>query len=293
MKTHIIDCTLPFDLCQTLNRASGEAYTTAMVAHWRLYRKQGIWLSEKKHSRVFTALKGDTILHSQSYQSAVQDFYEACKTAKAVKQTDTSARYPYRRKFYHTTTWKGQSITIEDGMMRLPLARGHDAVRISLPEYLQNLPLEAFSQVQLVFAPSTRKNHWHVTVDDGVIPQHSAMRKTMAIDLGEIHPAACANGEASTIISCRALRANSQHRNKKTADLSTLLSRCARGSRRWKKLTKSRKRLQYQHTKVQRDLLQKISRAVLQEAGDHWCPVAGRQAREFLIEGREQFRVGY
>ena len=50
MKTHIIDCTLPFAQCQELNRASGKAYTDALVMHWRLYRKQGIWLSDAKLS---------------------------------------------------------------------------------------------------------------------------------------------------------------------------------------------------------------------------------------------------
>ncbi len=45
-----------------------------------------------------------------------------------------------------------------------------------------------------------------------------------------------------------------------------MLARCQPGSRRWKKLTNRRKRLQDQTDNRQRDMLHKVSRAVVEEA---------------------------
>lgn len=267
IRTHIIPCTLPADQTRALNRESGRIYTATLVHHYRVYRQAGkVWLSPLKHDRVLKAFCGETFLHAHSYQAAQQDFYEACKTAKALKKSNPLARYPHKRKFFHTTTWKNTGITVVDGRMRLALARGHTPVWMALPDHLATLPPSAFRQVQLVYSHATKRSCWHITVEDGIIPHPTTDTAVMAVDLGEIHPAACTNGEKATIISCRALRANAQHRNKKTADLQEMIARCKPRSRRWKKLVASRKRLQAQTETKQRDMLHKVSRAVVAEA---------------------------
>ncbi len=267
IRVQIIACTLPADQTRALNRESGRVYTATLVQHYRTFRKAAhLWLNPLYHDRVLKAFCGPSFLHAHSYQAAQQDFYEACKTAKALKPSNPLARYPYKRKFYHTTTWKNTGITVVEGRMRLSLARGHDPIWVALPAHLAMLPATAFRQVQLVYSHATKRSCWHITLDDGLIPQPTPHTGVMAVDLGEIHPAACTNGEKATIISCRALRANAQHRNKKTADLQEMIARCKPGSRRWKKLVASRKRLQAQTDTRQRDMLHKVSRAVVQEA---------------------------
>ncbi len=267
IRTYRIACHLPVEQARDLNRESGRIYTVTLVHHYRTYRQAGhVWLNPMKHVRVLKAFCGETFLHSHSYQAAQQDFYEACKTAKELKQRNPHARYPYKRKCYHTTTWKDTGITIEQGRMRLALARGHAPLWVDLPAHLAALPPDAFRQVQLVYSHATKRSCWHITIADGSVPAASPASKVMAVDLGEIHPAACTNGEQTTIIACRELRANAQHRNKKTADLQELIARCTPGSRRWKKLTNRRKRLQDQTDNRQRDMLHKVSRAVMEEA---------------------------
>jgi putative transposase len=267
IRTHIIPSTVPIDQARILNRESGRIYTATLVHHYRLHRQAGhVWLSPLKHDRVLKAFCGATFLHAHSYQAAQQGFYDACKTAKALKTVNPLARYPYKRKYYHTTTWKNTGIKVVAGRIRLALARGHDPLWVSLPEHLARLPAGAFRQVQLVYNHATKRSCWHVTVEDQVEAQPSPHSGVMAVDLGEIHPAACTNGETATIIACRELRANAQHRNKKTADLQELIARCQPGSRRWKKLVASRKRLQAQTETKQRDMLHKVSRAVVEEA---------------------------
>jgi putative transposase len=258
---------LPVAQVRALHRASGRGYTATLVNPYRLYRQAGhLWLSPLKHDRVLKAFCGPSFLHAHSYQAAQQDFYEACKTAKALKLVNPRARYPYKRKYFHTTTWKHTGIKVMDGRMRLALARGHDPIWVALPAHLATLPPSALRQVQLVYNHATKRSCWHITIDDGIVPQPTPHTGIMAVDLGEIHPAACTNGEQATIIACRALRANGQHRNKKTADVQEMIARCQPGSRRGKKLVASRKRLQAQTDTRQRDLLHKVSRAVVQAA---------------------------
>ena len=106
IRTHTIPCALPPDQARDLNRESGRVYTETLVHHYRTYRHLGLWLHPLKHDRVLKFFCGETFLHSHSYQAAQQDFYEACKTAKALKKSLTQARYPYKRKYYHTEiTW--------------------------------------------------------------------------------------------------------------------------------------------------------------------------------------------
>lgn len=267
IRTIMMACTLPDKQCRELNQESGRIYTRTMVVHRRIYRKHGIWLTYLKHNPALDFFCGpSTLLHSHSVDAAQQDYFEACKTAKELKKSNPDARYPYKRKFYHTTTWKHTAIKIVDGRMRLSLAQGQPRLWIELPQHLRSLPEKAFRQVQLCYSHATNTNTWHLTVEDGAVARASQNSGIMAVDLGEIHPAACTDGETTTIITCRELRANAQHRNKKTSKLQERIARCKRGSKRHRKLVQSRKKLQAKTKNRQRDMLHKVSRAIVEEA---------------------------
>ncbi len=49
-------------------------------------------------------------MHAHSIDAAQQGFYKACKTAKALKRTDPSAKYPHWTKKFRTTIWKNTAI---------------------------------------------------------------------------------------------------------------------------------------------------------------------------------------
>jgi hypothetical protein len=177
----IIPCTLPDEPIRALNRESGRIYTAMLVNHYRLFQQAGhVWMNPLKHDRVLKAFCGPSFLHAHSYQAAQQAFYKACKTAKALKQSNPLARYPYKRKWYHTTTWKHTGIKLVDRRMRLALARGHAPIWVALPDYLATLPPSAFRQVQLVYSHATKRSCWHITVDDGIVPQPTPHTGIMA-----------------------------------------------------------------------------------------------------------------
>jgi transposase len=81
-------------------------------------------------------------------------------------------------------------------------------------------------------------------------------------DLGEIHLIALTtdSGEANQIITGRTLRSVKQLRNKRHSNLNRLLSRCKKGSRRWKKLIQRKREASTKCYQQQRDILHKASR---------------------------------
>jgi putative transposase len=71
------------------------------------------------------------------------------------------------------------------------------------------------------------------------------------------------DGEASQIITGRALRSIKQLRNKRHSNLNRLISRCKKGSRRWKKLTRRKCEASAKSYRQQRNILHKASRQAM------------------------------
>lgn len=123
IRVQTFPCTLPKAEADALNRESGRVYTTVLVWHYRVYRRTGHWLSTGAAEKLEDYLGGPTILHAHSRDAAQQGFYEACKVARSRQKMGVDMRYPYRRHFYRTTTWKNTGIRVRDGVMLLARQR--------------------------------------------------------------------------------------------------------------------------------------------------------------------------
>src|SRR5689334_15746505 len=143
LRTVQFACTLPKSEADALNTESGRIYTDMLVRHYRLYRKQGVWLAPRSGERLEDALGGPTTLHAHSRDAAQQGFYKACKTARACRQMGLEAKYPYKRKRWRTTCWKKLGIRLRAGLLLLGRARGLPPVEVALPSHLHPLPATA------------------------------------------------------------------------------------------------------------------------------------------------------
>jgi putative transposase len=266
IRARTFPCSLAQAEADALNRESGRHYTTVLVWHYRIYRRTGHWLSEYAAHRLQDYLGGMTILHAHSRDAAQEGFYEACNVAKRQRQAGLEMRYPHRRKYYRTTTWKNTGIRVRNGVMLLSRAKGLEPVRVPLPPNLQGLPADAYKQVELVWDRAGRHYHWHVTLEDGSEPAPAPGNAVVAVDLGEIHPAALTDGKEAIVITARRLRAARQYTAKRLSELQEQQSRMQKGSRRWKKLQRRKGRFLAQQKKRTRDIEHKVSRAVVDEA---------------------------
>lgn len=265
--TKIIACRLNRTQADALNRESGRIYTQVMVEHWRIYRKHGLWLKQSQAERYNDKLNGGSFLHAHSVDAAQQAFYKASQTIHSQRRQGMSeARFPYRRKVYRTTLWKNSGIRKRENDLLLSLARGQKPIRVKLPQDLCFLDKNAFKEMRLVYNRGSRRYSWHLVVDVSEQETTRPGDKVAAIDMGEVHPVALGTGEASVIITCRELRANSQYRNKRLAQLSQAQAKLSKGSRKWRRLQAKKNRFLARNENRQRDMLHKVSRAAIE-----WC----------------------
>ena len=270
IRTHILPCTIPKARADELNRASGTIYTGVLVAHWRLVRKKGLWLSEASGTRwgdTRTAAK----MHAHSIDAAQQGFYKACDVTRALRQAGIAeAKFPYHRKTFRTTIWKTTGIQREGDTLRLSgggrtkKERDERECKIPIPERLRDCL--RFIEVRLVYDKLARRYTWHVVVENGLKPKPAPGRDVVAVDLGEIHPAVVGDRERATIITCRERRHESQGHAKRLATISRAIARKAKGSRRRKRLVRAKARMKAKHERVMRDIEHKIGRAVVDVA---------------------------
>jgi putative transposase len=266
MRVQTLPCALAKAEADALNRESGRHYTNTLVWHYRIYRRTGHWLSEVTAGRLEDYLGGATLLHAHSRDAAQQGFYAACKVARSQQKSGLEMRYPHRRKCYRTTTWKNTGIRIREGVMLLSRARRLEPMHVALPENLLAYSASAYKQVELVWDRAGRHYHWHITLEEGAEPAPAPGNNLVAVDLGEIHPAALTDGTSADIITARRLRAARQYTAKRLSEIASKQSGMQQGSRRWQQLQRRKNRFLAQQQKRTRDIEHKVSRAVVDYA---------------------------
>ncbi len=75
---------------------------------------------------------------------------------------------------------------MREGVAFLARARGLEPIRVPLPSDLQNA---TFVEARLVYNRKRSHYEWHFVVDDGLAPVLRTTGTSVAVDMGEIHPA--------------------------------------------------------------------------------------------------------
>jgi putative transposase len=261
--TEIFRATQPKSLLDECNRESGRIYTQTMVEHWRIYRKQGVWLSPGMDER-YNDFLGSTTLHAHSRDAAQQAFAKAVKTTHALRKAGfPGARFPHKIKHWKTTIWKNTGIRVREGVAFLARARGLEPIRVELPFDLQD---KTFVEARLVYNRKVSHYEWHFVVDDGIEPVMRTEGVSVAVDMGEIHPAVITDGNTALVISARELRSTGQGLAKAISILDARKAGMKRGSKRYRRMAKAKAKARRVANARQRDILHKASRAVVDYA---------------------------
>jgi putative transposase len=201
---------------------------------------------------------GQYALHSQSIQMITHQFLANVETISKLRQTDTRHRYPYHPKTYLTVDWPGQAIERHGNTLILPMGRG----RTSFTLHLNGLP-EHIGAVSLVWNGGYAL---HI-----VVPSSPAeplpVSETPAqatVDLGEIHLAAVTTTTGKgLIVTGREIRALKRQQAMSQGEIQRKLSRCKKGSRRYRKLCFALERISGHVKRQVRDLRHKATRQVV------------------------------
>jgi len=190
-------------------------------------------------------------LHSQSIQQLIADFCEAVESARQLRKNNPEARYPWRKPRYHAVIFTNQGAKIDDGVLRLPCGKAGKLLirlpkQVDLPGRLMEVRLH-FGEVELVCEVPDR------ATEEGV---------TIGVDLGVNTLLAATDGQQTVLVSGRAIKSTIQWRNKRLAEISAVQSKKCKGSRRWKRLQRRKKRMIAKSKRRVNDLLHKASRKV-------------------------------
>ena len=213
-----------------LARASGDLYSQIVTSHWRLIRKKGVWLSKTAMQR--WRCQGHDVLHSQTAQAVADCFFDALGSWRKRRKQEPKSRPPHRRKRFYKILWKSSAIRVRDGKLRLSNGRGNAPVVIVWPHAVPK-------RVEIGWDGEQYELRAQFKVEPHSQPKGD---RIAGVDLGEIHLAVAHDGDETFIANGRELRSLRRYQNKLKAKLDAKIDRKKRGSTRWWKLVRSKRK---------------------------------------------------
>jgi len=229
--------------------ASGTVYRRVVILFYRILRKKGHWLSANAMMKLIQS----EFLHSQSTQAAVQAFYAALDSWRKRRKSDPQARMPRRRHKYYRILWKKSAIRIKDGNLILSNGKGNSPFVI---------PWHWDIPCLVEIGWDGKQYELRATYNLGKCTAEPS-QNCAGIDLGEIHIAVSHDGETCHILNGRMLRSKRQYQNKIKAKLQNIQDTKKKGSRRYKRVKKSKSRQLRKLNNQIRDILHKQTTALV------------------------------
>jgi len=227
-----------------------------MVKLHRYFRKRKLqWPKESHFKKHF---KGRFKLYSSTVQAIIEKFFSNIDTARTNRRSgDKKAKYPYHFKGHFNVLWKEAAIKVKGSTIFLSMGRGRKPLKFHLPEIPEGKVVYAelgFHELRLTL----KRN----------VPDVEKRPNIAAADLGNIHLSVITDGKKTISVVGRGLRSINQKHNKKKAVISKLLSKCKKGSRRWKKLKRSLGKSSIKKDNQQRNLLHHAANIVTKFCGE-------------------------
>lgn len=209
------------------------------------------------------ATKGQFALHSQTVQMICHQLLANVETTRQLRGTGfRKARYPYKEKRFFPLYWPAQAVSREGSRVVLPMGRGRKSLVFKVDR-----PATA-GAVKICWRAGVYE--LHVVLGLVVEAPPAEMPNTAAIDLGEIHQATVATSTgAALVVSGRGIRSLKRQRHKALGKIARKRSRCAKGSRRYLKLSRAMKTAGQQIDRRIRDLRHKGTRAAVEFCKTH------------------------
>ncbi|BCS82422.1 RNA-guided endonuclease InsQ/TnpB family protein [Anaerocellum diazotrophicum] len=269
-KTYILPIPEEYQvLARELSKQSGKIYSKA-VSFLKRMNKKAIKISKKTFDRYMEwwIHQRDFVLHSQSKQVAYRQVwtnyiatFRKIQKAKKKGKSTSQIRLPYKNKKYNKVVYKDSAIHVEDNKLVFSNMRGMPKIRLSdinpdvKPKY-----------AELLYHTNMKKYYLHVVVEiekkkekEKEEKKVEKRGKILAVDLGVIHPMVCFDGQNVLIYNGGVLNSKIRYRNKKIAEFQQKLSLCRKGSKRFKKFEKAKRKVLSKLNNQIRDVLEKYT----------------------------------
>ena len=253
-RTYIIATAKRSERLDNINRLGGRIYSKTVSIVQKTHDTKGFYLSDAALKKYLKFKRYPC--HAHSVQAIIDDYCGARRSFFSNRPSDPNASPPFKRKWYHTFTWRASGISYKRGKLRLSMGKDTELVWVKIDKkFHKKVPAE----VSVVYNRNTYTYEFHATYQTQPKKLTSKARSVVAVDMGEIHPIVAFDGMISEIYNGRYLRSLTQYREKFKAKINHLLSRCKRESRRWKKLKRAKNRTLYHLNNLIRDVRHKIT----------------------------------
>lgn len=210
------------------------------------YRKVtcGKWIPESDLKQV---LKNVYPLHSQSVQAIIEKYVIAREDTRLAIQKGYKNKYPYKIKHHYPSIWKSNGFKIKDNILELSLGtfnhKRQSSIKIKLStKILNELKDKKIQQIELIYKHQLLLSFMYRVEENISISKDYT--NIVGIDLGEIHSiTAYTHDNQACIISGRYLRSLRRLQAKSLGKLNKKLSKCTKGSKRYKKLVNAKRKM--------------------------------------------------
>ena len=254
-RTYIIATAKPTSTLDAINRLGGRIYSKTVSLAFKVHEAKGnLWLSDAGLKKYLKFKRYPCQAHS--VQAIIDDYCGARRSFFSNKKSNSKAKPPNKTRKFHTFTWRATGISYQRGKLRLSMGKDREPIWLSIDKkFYQNVPAE----VSLVFNRTSKRYEFHATYVTQPKRTKTKVGTAVAVDMGEIHPIVAFDGVRSEIYNGREHRSKQRYQNKSTASLNRKLSRCKRGSRRWKKLKRAKNKSLASLQSQLRDMRHKIT----------------------------------
>ncbi len=236
--TYIIATAKPTKRLDTINRLGGRIYSKSVWLSFKIQRQKDFWISDgglKKYLKC-----KNYPCHAHSVQAIIDDYCGARRSFFANRKTNPKAKPPKKTQKFHTFTWRATGLSYKRGKLRLSMGKNTEPLWIKIDKkFHKKVPAE----VSLVYNKTTKQYEFHATYITQPKKAKSKVGSTVAVDMGEIHPIVAFDGINAELYNGREHRSKVRYREKSTGSINRKISRCKRGSRRWKKLKRAKDKM--------------------------------------------------
>ena len=255
-RTYIIATEKPSEPLDAINRLGGRIYSKTISLVRKTHQKKGFWLSKGAVKKYLKFKNYPCQAHS--VQAVIDDYFGALHSYFSRVKKDSNSKPPYKTRKFHTFTWRATGISYACGKLRLSMGKGNrEPLYLKIDKkFYKKVPTE----ISLVYNRTQHRYEFHATYKTA--PKHSKKevgKVSVAVDMGEIHPIVAFDGMHAEIYNGREHRSKVRYREKSKVSINRKLSRCKRGSRRWKKLKRAKNRMLASLNAQLRDMRHKIT----------------------------------
>lgn len=200
---------------------------------------------------------------SQQQQETIRRLYDAYKTYFSNYANDDSHSPPGPKRFYNCR-WLHYHFTHKDGVLSLSMGRGRENVKLDWPYPTPKNVDVGYENGQHVLY-CVYDSEWQELPEGFLRTRKPLGEETAGIDLGEKVLAAAYDGTETILVDGSELRRLRRIQNEEKQDFAARIDRKQKGSNRWWKLVRAKKRrLGKLRDKIE-DQLHKLSTRLIEE----------------------------